>query len=1526
MLALLVICVLGTVILSIPGVQTRLARMVTNRINSDFGTNINIDRVRISLITWDTALDGIYVEDYRQDTLVYIDRLSTSILSLRDVVGGTLEFGDIEIDSLFLNMKTYRDAPDTNLGIFIDKLDDGQPRAPGTPPFYFYASGVEIDRSRFLLSDDNLENPVILDFNKLEIEAGDFTIEGPEVRTAVRSLSLQSGRNLALENLSTDFTYTREQMRFDSLRIRTPLSALRGGLVFDYKREDLADFTNEVLVTANFDQSVVGLDEINQLYDAFGTGKTAEFTTEISGTLNDLQLSNLLLVTDNTGIRGDFEFQNLFSRDAPFRMDASIRDVTTTYYQLRGLMPNLLGNSLPSTIQRLGQFTIRGDAVVTESSINAQVNITSGIGSSYADLQLTDVNDIDRASYQGFVSLIDFDLGAFTGNASLGTASLDVNVEGEGFTSRGLNTEVIGEVYSINFNNYGYSDISVSGILKDQLFDGSLNSRDPNFIFNFKGLADFGSQPNTFNFVASVDYADLYELNFIKDTLAIFQGNVDMDITGSNPDNIRGDIRFSQTQYQNPNNTYYFEDFQIVSSFDADSVRTVEINSPDIITGYMRGRFKVGELGKLLQNSVGSIYTNYRPYEISEGQELAFNFRIYNKIVDVFFPEVSFGPNTYIRGDIQADEGDFKLNFRSPYITAFDNRLDSVDVRIDNKNPLFNTYVSVADVSTVYYDVKDFELINTTLTDTLFFRTEFKGGSEYNDTYNLNFYHTFNQDNKSVIGLKRSEVSFKGNTWVLNRQGNDRNKVIVNRSLDSIQIQEIVMNNEEREEIILRGELADSTYKDLELRFKIVSLSKITPAIDSLKLSGEINGVLNVRQEEEIYLPIGNLNIADFGVNGVKLGELDIGMVGNKDLTEFSVNTQITENGREKFSVIGTVLNQGEVPTANLNASFNGFQLEPFSPLGDGVIDHIRGTLNGTTQIRGDLRNPEFSGLLTLNDAGLGIPYLNVDYDFGQNSVVRLFNQTFDFQNIRLTDRAEGTTAVLDGTISHQFFSDWRLNLDVDTQGERFLLLNTEYDEEELYYGTAFAEGTGRIFGPTNALNINFEGSTARGTSLKIPISDVASLGDYSFINFIEKDERRTIEAQRTLREYEGLELEFDLDVTPEAEVEIVVDPQTGSSLKGTGAGLIFMEINTNGKFNMWGDFVVVTGSYNLKYGGVIDKTFRVEPGGTINWDGDPLEAILNMEAVYSLNANPAPLLESSGYTPSIPTEVIVRLTGELEQPTVDFEIGFPGTSSIVQSELEYRLQDPTVEERNALFLLAQGTFVNESSGINQTAVAGSFLQTATSSLFNQVLGNNSDKLNLGVSYEAGYSNPNDAVNVEDRIGVTVSTQISDRILFNGRFGVPVGGVSESAVAGDAEVQLLLNDQGTLSMRIFNRQNEIRQFLADRQGYTQGVGLSYEVDFNSFRDLLRQIFNKPEPAANPPASQVQDSIPAATRPDASIGSDSLIRFYSKNQRQLQPLPQEPLPQEPLPQEPLPKEPLPQEPLRKEPLPQRERPK
>ena len=1473
-MVVLLICVLGTIVLSMPFVQTRLAKYATNSINKEFGTNINIDEIRLSLISWDVAIKGIYIEDYQKDTLFYINELGTSILSARNLAKGKLQFGHIDIERLNFKLKTYKDTTSTNLEVFIDKLDDKQPRKPGTPPFFFSSTNVKIANSSFKLIDENLERPETLNFRDLNISSTDFLILGPDVSTAINAMSFKDKRNIEVKKLATKFSYTKQQMRFDTLGIETLGSQLVGNLVFDYERKDFKDFLNKVKVTAEFTDSNVALNEVNLLYDQFGKGISVSFSAKVNGVLNDLNTEDLFLLSENTGIRGNFNFKNLFTKDEPFVMDAQMKNVTSTYYELRALMPNFMGsNTLSSTFSKFGQFTIRGDATVTESSVKTKVNLNTAIGSSYADLELTDFNNIENAAYHGFVSLIDFDLGKFVNDKRFGTTTLDFNVEGKGFVKEKLNTEVIGEIYSINFNDYDYKDLKVSGILKEQLFDGSIFSNDDNLKFNFKGLADFGEDRNNFNFIANVEYADLKKLNFINDSVSIFKGNVNIDISGNSLDNIVGDMNFTKTIFQNKNDTYYFDDFKVSSSFENDSIRTIDINSPDIITGYMKGNFRVKELGQLVQNSLGSIYTNYKPFNISKGQTLAFNFKIYNKIVDVFFPQVKFDANTFIRGNIVADEGDFKLTFKSPSIVAFGNEADNIDIKIDNKNPLFNTFISVGDLSTNYYDLKDFNLINTTLKDTLFFRAEFKGGSEYNDSYNLNFYHTFNKQNRSVIGLKTSDISFKNNTWILNREGNNKNKVIINKTLDSIVIEEIVMNNSQYEQIRLKGQLADSTYKDLELQFKIVSLDKITPAIDSLRLEGEVNGTLNVLQKDDVYLPSSNLGITDFSVNGFRIGDLTIGIVGNRDLTDFVVNTQITDKGVERLSVIGNIQNKTELPQANLIANFNGFNLEPFSPLGEGVITNIRGDLFGSAKFTGDIDNPDFSGLLTLDNAGIAIPYLNVDYGFAQNSRVRLSKQSFNFEKINITDVARNTKATLDGAITHSFFKDWVLDLNVDTNNDRFLILDTPFEEEVLYYGTGFLNGFGRIFGPTKALTINVDGKTAKGTSLKIPLSDVATVGDYSYIKFIEKEEVNPENVQRVLEEIQGLEMEFNLDVTPDAEVEIVTDQKTGSSLKGTGEGLLLIRIDTKDKFEMFGDFVVVTGEFNYKFGGVINKTFKVKPGGTIVWDRDPLSAQLNMEAVYSLNANPAPLLENSGYTRRIPTDVVIQLTDELQSPEIDFSIEFPGTSSIIQSELEYRLQDPQVEEKNAIFLLAQGTFVNEQSGINSQAVTGNLIQSA-SGLLNQVLSGGNDKFDLGLSYEQGIQDASTDIETENRIGVTVSTQISDRILINGQARVPVGGATETVVTGDFELQLLLNEEGTLSAKFFNRENEIQAFLGDRQGYTQGAGLSYEVDFNSFKELMQKMFGGKK------AKEKQ--IAKESAPIEVMGRDSLLRFQEKS--------------------------------------------
>ena len=161
---------------------------------------------------------------------------------------------------------------------------------------------------------------------------------------------------------------------------------------------------------------------------------------------------------------------------------------------------------------------------------------------------------------------------------------------------------------------------------------------------------------------------------------------------------------------------------------------------------------------------------------------------------------------------------------------------------------------------------------------------------------------------------------------------------------------------------------------------------------------------------------------------------------------------------------------------------------------------------------------------------------------------------------------------------------------------------------------------------------IDVNATTEKGTIFKIPLNETESIGDNSYIHFLSPEEKRArLEGKEIiLEEIKGLELNFDLDVTDNAEVEIVIDKNTGSSLKGRGAGTLLIEINTNGKFNMWGDFVAYQGTYNFRYGAFVEKLFTVRDGGTINWDGSPTRAVLDLSAVYKTEANPAILLENS--------------------------------------------------------------------------------------------------------------------------------------------------------------------------------------------------------------------------------------------------------------------------------------------------------
>ena len=1442
--------------LSIPFVQTGLGNYATKRLNDEFKTNINIDKVSLQF-NGDVELKNIYIEDYKQDTLINITELNTSIINVSNLINGKLTFGDIDIIDLVFNIKTYKDSKETNLDVFVNRFEDDNPRTEKSS-FLLSSSDVSIYNGVFRLSDENRETTKLLEFTNLNINATNFLINGSDVSTRINTLAFKDSRGLVMKNLMTNFSYTLTDMTFDNLEIKTPKSVLKGDLKFSYKREDLQFFTDKVLVAANFKNSSVQLDELNTFYNEFGVNQKASFNVNLSGTLNDLYVNNLNLNTSrNTKVYGTINFKNLFNKEENnFYMNGDFNNLTSTYKDLKSLLPNVLGEAIPTSFDRLGRFTIIGNSQVSSSKIIADIEIDTDLGFVDSNLEIDKINDIDNAKYKGNVIFEKFDFGTFLNAPDIGFASLNFDVKGNGFLTENINTQVKGDVFEIEYNNYNYTGIKVAGNVRNNIFDGNLIANDTNLNLNFNGLVDFSEEVNKYDFEAQVDYANLNVLNFVKkDSISIFRSTVKMNMNASSYDDAYGRISFRNTSYKNENDTYYFNEFDISSRF-SEGLRFIEVNSPDIIEGDLKGRFRFKDLTKLFQNSLGHIYTNYVPHKVETNQSIDFNFKIYNKIIEVIYPEIQLGKNTFIRGRVESDEKKFRLTFKSPEIKLIDNFANNIELQVDNSNPLFNTYVEIDSLNTKYYNVSKFNLINVTVNDTLFIRSEFKGGKRNNDSFNLSFYHTINEENESVIGFKKSDVTIKNNKWFINEDKDRLNKISFNKALNSFKIEGFKINHN-NEEIKLSGFVKDSTQKDLKLNFKNVDLSKITPDIDSLSLAGNVNGKLDILQQNGSYLPNSTIVIDDFKVNDFSLGSFDATITGNKTLTSYNVNANIKDDALKSFTAKGDISIINKQASIDVDLEFDDFNLFPLNPLLQDVLTNIRGVVTGKVRVVGDLKRPDINGDLTLNKSGLGIPYLNIDYDFADKSSVTLKNQNFIFNKIQLTDTKYNSKGELKGSLSHINFSKWSLDLDLKTP--RLLVLDTKEAEDALYYGTGFIGGTASISGPTDQLVISVVGETKWGTVFKIPLNDAESFGDNTFIHFLTKEQKEAREkgADFVINDIRGLELDFDLDVTEDAEVEIIIDKNTGHSLKGRGIGGLLVEINTNGKFNMWGDFSVFEGVYNFAYGGLVQKEFTVQPGGTIAWEGDPLKAKIDMLAIYKTQANPSPLLDNP-INRSIPVELNIALTGDLEQPEPEFSFEFPNVNSTIKSELQYRLESPDDRQNQALYLVSTGSF---SGGLNELNFSGTIAERLNG-IVNGIFSNSDGKFNVGLNYEAGQNRPD--YQTDDRVGVTLQTQISDRVIINGKVGVPVGGASETVVAGDVEIDFLLNEEGTLTAKVFNRENNIRNF-GESIGYTQGVGLSYNVDFDTFKELLQRFFKKSkkeEIVSDKNIEETENSLPA----------------------------------------------------------------
>ncbi|NND62399.1 MAG: translocation/assembly module TamB, partial [Flavobacteriaceae bacterium] len=1247
------------IVLSIPAVQTQIAKRVTDNINATYGTDIQLRRLGLN---WKGQVDmrGVLINDHHKDTLIFSEEIQTSLLSVKRLMNGDLDFGHLNLLNAKLHLTTYKDEVDDNLFVFTEKFNTGD--TTSTRPFQLISNSVNLTNTEVRIIDENLETPEVFHLDEITMDASDFRINGPEITADINELALFETRGLRVNNLKAQFRYSETELTFNDLLLETEGSFLQGNVKFSFGEEGMSNFNDNVWITALLDDSVISTNDLNAFYDEFGDDISINIKGDIKGTLNNFNFDDARLAFNNTRLIGNYSFKNLLN-DNTYFISGRNHAIATNYHDLKRLMPNLLGSQLPTELNYFGNFSISGNTQLDGDLLNTNSVMTTAIGSTKLKMELGNIHNFDNAFYRGDVQFMNFDLGKIAGTKSLGVINSNLAIDGRGFTRETVNTKIKGNIDSFNFEGYTYRKITVSGNLKDPIFNGELKINDPNLQMDFSGLVDISKASNQYDFEANIEFAELNKLNLIKrDSVSVFAGRIIMDMEGTTINDAVGNIEFLQSFYQTENDDFFFDDF-LISSFFTEDVRTIEINSPDIINGKISGKFLIEDIPNLFHNSIGSIYTNYIPNEVTENQYIDYEFEIYNKIVDLFVPDLRLGENTRVKGSVYSDESKFKLDFKSPELLLLDNYLGKVNVQLDNDNPLFNAYVSVDSLYTGVYNLSEVNIINKTLNDTLYIQSNFKGGKTQEDLFKMSLYHTINPNGKSVVGIKRSKITYKDNEWFLNRNNNSLNKITFDNNFRDLRLDSLTLRHK-NELIQMAGVVRDTLYTDIKLNFRDVDIGKLVPEIDSLNLEGNINGRLNFLKKKGAFYPNTKVVIDNVRLNEVPFGDLNLDISGNSDLTRYTIKSSLDNNSVKSFSANGNLTVTNNDSNLNLDVDLNEFNLEAFSPFGGDVITNIRGFVTGEAKVNGSYKSPDINGRLSLNDAGFTIPYLDVDYDLRDNSAVFITKEKFNIASTTITDTKYNTEGALFGNVTHQNFENWELDLDLNTG--RMLVLDTPPDDEALYYGTAFISGESTIKGPVDELVIDVIATTEEGTTFKIPISDAASISDDSFIHFISPEEKKARISGETIvsEEVKGLSLNFELDITDKAEVEVVVDKTNDSRLKGRGVGTLLLEINTLGKFKMWGDFLVIEGKYDFRYGGLVDKTIDVLGGGSITWDGNPTRAILDLTAKYETTANPAVLLDNPTFNRAIPVEVLVDLSGEILQPALDFRIQFPNTSS----------------------------------------------------------------------------------------------------------------------------------------------------------------------------------------------------------------------------------------------------------------------
>ncbi|MBK8805923.1 MAG: translocation/assembly module TamB domain-containing protein [Bacteroidales bacterium] len=479
---------------------------------------------------------------------------------------------------------------------------------------------------------------------------------------------------------------------------------------------------------------------------------------------------------------------------------------------------------------------------------------------------------------------------------------------------------------------------------------------------------------------------------------------------------------------------------------------------------------------------------------------------------------------------------------------------------------------------------------------------------------------------------------------------------------------------------------------------------------------------------------------------------------------------------------------------------------------------------------------------------GGGFTLKTLNSPFTVSGKCSFLGQKIVFDNNTLRDN-NLNMAKLNGYLDFSPFPNYLY--DISIEGTNFLALNTTRKDNEDFYGTVYVDGIINIIGDSFRSDYNIVAKTTGKSVFSIPI--LSSMGEINsnFIDFGNYNADSVANLKKKEKEI-GSEsnISFDLEITPDVLIQIVLDEVAGDIIKARGTGDFNIIYNSKNDVNIFGEYQIDNGDYLFTLRSIVNKKFDIEPGSTILWTGDPYKADINLNAIYRTKSSLSNLMRLVGdttdrYKKRVPVECVIGLKNELMNPEIELNITVPTVNEANEIITSLSKEDKSMQ---FMFLLVFNNFFYDPNNPNNLELSGNSnaLNVTTMELLSNQVSNWLSKINsefnIGINYRPG----NEITT--DEVEVALSTQ-----LLKDRVSVSVNGVTEfgvqgtndageatksTEIVGDVNIEVKLNKKGNLRLKGFSRSSN--DPFDESNSSTQGLGFFYTKEFNSFADLVKK--------------------------------------------------------------------------------------